>query len=105
MNRGRHKSSKTSKIVKLAKQYGAHYPETWKNSISYENLIKLIDVQKEKCGFNNLHIFETNYTSADTTRGGFIWSSTKEGRTFWNICLSHLYDGIQYYRNKQYYKN
>lgn len=71
MNRGRHKSSKTSEIVKLAGRYGAHYPAAWKNNISYKNLIKLINTQKEKCGFNNLHIFETNYNSNDITRGGF----------------------------------
>lgn len=46
MNRGRHKSSKANKIVKLASQYGAHYPEGWKSGISYENLIKLINTQK-----------------------------------------------------------
>lgn len=104
MNRGRHKSNKTNEVIKLARRYGAHYPEAWKNNISYKNLIKLIDVQKEKCGFNDLHIFETNYTSADTTRGGFIWDSTKEGHTFWNNCLSYLYYEIQYNRI-QYYRN
>lgn len=98
-NRGRHKSNKTSEVVKLAKQHGAHYPIAWKNNISYEDLIKLIDTQKEKCGFNDLHIFETNYSSSNTTRGGFIWSATKEGRLFWSDRLSYLYDRIQYYRN------
>lgn len=99
-NRGRHKSNKTSKIVKLAKQHGAHYPEVWKNNISYENLIKLIDTQKEKCGFNDLHIFEIDYDNSNTIRGGFIWNSTKEGYTFWRNCLNYLYNGIQCYRNK-----
>ena len=101
MNRGRHKSSKTDKIVKLAKQYGAKYPAAWENNISYETLINLINTQKEKCGFNDLHIFETNYTTGNTTKGGFIWDTTKEGNIFWSECLSHLYHGIQdYIKNK-----
>lgn len=99
-NRGRHKSNKTNEIVKLAKQYGAYYPEAWKNNISYENLIKLIDTQKKECGFNDLHIFETNYSSSNTTKGGFSWYKTKEGHIFWSNCLNPLYKGIQCYRNK-----
>lgn len=101
MNRGRHHRHQINEIVKLAKQYGAHYPEAWKNSISHENLINLINTQKEKCRFNNLHIFETNYTTSNTTRGGFIWDTTKEGHIFWSKCLSRLYHGIQdYIKNK-----
>lgn len=101
MNRGRHKSSKTSEVVKLAGRYGAHYPAAWENNISYENLIKLIDTQKEKCGFNNLHIFETNYSSSDITRGGFNWYTTEEDYVFWSKCLSRLYNGIRCYIIKQ----
>lgn len=102
MNRGRHKSSKSNEIIKLAKQYGAHYPEAWKNSISHENLINLINTQKEKCGFNDLHIFETNYTTGNTTKGGFIWGNTEEGHTFWGKCLGNLYDKVQKYKNELY---
>lgn len=105
MNRGRHKSSKTNKVVKLAERYGAHYSAAWENNISYENLIKLINTQKEKCGFNNLHIFETNYSSSNIIRGGFNWDATKEGYVFWNNCLSRLYKEIQCYRTKQIYTN
>lgn len=94
MNRGRHKLSKTNEIVKLAKQYGARYPEGWKNSISHENLINLINTQKEKCGFNDLHVFEINYTTCNTTKGEFIWDTTKEDNVFWSKCLSYLYGGI-----------
>ena len=102
MNRGRHKSSKTNEIVKLAKQYGAHYPEGWKSGINYKNLIKLINTQKKMCGFNNLNVFETNYTSCVIAKGGFIWDLTEEGHTFWRICLSNLYDKIQIYKNELY---
>lgn len=102
MNRGRHKSSKTNEIVKLASQYGAHYPEGWKSGISYKNLIKLINTQKKICGFNNLNIFETNYTSCMTAKGGFIWDSTEEGHIFWSKCLGNLYDKVQKYKNELY---
>lgn len=102
MNRGRHKLSKTNEIVKLAKQYGAHYPEGWKYGISYENLTKLINTQKKICRFNNLNIFETNYTSSTISRGGFIWDNTEEGHTFWSRCLDNLYDKVQKYKNELY---
>ena len=72
MNRGRHHRHQIDEIVKLAKQYGAHYPEGWKYGISYENLTKLINTQKKICRFNNLNIFETNYASYTISRGGFI---------------------------------
>ena len=102
MNRGRHKLNKTNKIVKLASQCGAHYPEGWKCGISYENLIKLINTQKKMCRFNNLNIFETNYTTCNTSKGGFVWDATKEGRVFWSNCLGNLYHGIQnYIKNNQ----
>ena len=100
MNRGRHKSSKTNEIVKLASQYGAHYPAAWKSGISYKNLIKLINTQKKICGFNNLHIFETNYTSCSFIEGGFLWSDTEEGHRFWKIRLDNLYNKIQIYISK-----
>lgn len=101
-NRGRHKSNKTNEIVKLAKQYGAYYPEAWENNISYKNLIKLINTQKEKCGFNNLHIFETvNFSDCFPPTGGFSWNCTIEGFSFWQNTLCNLYHGIQdYIKNK-----
>lgn len=102
MNRGRHKSIKTKEIVKLASQYGAHYPEAWKSGINYKNLIKLINTQKKICGFNNLNIFETNYTSCMIAKGGFLWSETEEGTMFWRNCLENLYNNIQIYKNKLY---
>ena len=102
MNRGRHKSNKISKISKLAEQHGAHYPAAWENNISYENLIKLINTQREKCGFNDLHIFETvNFSDCDTFNGGFSWNSTTESFSFWQHILCDLYYGIKdYIKNK-----
>ena len=97
MNRGRHKSSKTNEIVKLASQYGAHYPEAWKYGINYKNLIKLINTQRKICGFNNLNIFETDYTNAMPFKGGFVWDSTEEGYIFWKNCLGNLYNKVQIY--------
>jgi hypothetical protein len=98
MNRGRHKSNKTSEVIKLARQYGACYPEAWKNNISYKNLIKLINTQKEKCGFNNLHIFETtDFSSTFLCSGGFLWNDTIEGFSFWQNTLHGLYYEIQNY--------
>jgi len=99
MNRGRH-HYQMDEIVKLAKQYGAHYPKAWKNSISHENLINLINTQKEKCGFNDLHIFETNFTSSDITKGGFNWGRTEEGFYFWQKVLERLYYRILNYKSK-----
>ena len=101
MNRGRHKSNKIDKTVKLAKQYGAQYPEAWKSSISYKNLIDLINTQKKECGFNNLHIFETNFASSDITKGGFNWNRTEEGFYFWQKVLNKLYCGIFDYKRIQ----
>lgn len=99
MNRGRH-HHQIDEIVKLANQYGAHYPEAWKSGISYKDLIKLINTQKKICGFNNLHIFETKFTSANITEGGFDWESTKEGFCFWQSILYNLYFRIQDYIKK-----
>ena len=100
MNRGRHKSSKTNEIVKLAKQYGALYPVAWENNISYKTLINLINTQKKECGFNNLHIFETNFASSDITKGGFNWDRTEEGFYFWQRVLYKVYYGILDYKSK-----
>lgn len=100
-NRGRHKLNKTSKIVKLAKQHGAYYPAAWENNISYGSLIRLINTQKEKCGFNNLHLFETdNFANRCSSTGGFLWSDTTEGFSFWQNTLHGLYHGIQNYIKK-----
>lgn len=101
MNRGRHKSNKTNEVIKLARRYGAYYSQAWKNNISYENLIKLINTQKEKCGFNNLHLFETDdFSSCLLCSGGFSWNNTKEGFSFWQNTLCNLYHKIQNYNYK-----
>ena len=88
MNRGRHKS--TRKIfIKLAKSKGAHYPEKW--DIPLKDLENLIKTQKDKCGFNDLHIFETdNWSTSKTSNGGFFWDSTVEGWTYWNQLLRRI---------------
>lgn len=89
MNRGRHKSTKKI-FIKLAKSKGAHYPEKW--DIPLKDLENLIKTQKEQCGFNNLHIFETsNWSTSKTSRGGFNWALTEEGWTYWNALLNRVY--------------
>lgn len=100
MNRGRHHRHQIDEIVKLAKQYGAHYPEAWKNNISYENLINLINTQKKECGFNDLHVFEIDFSSSNITKGGFNWGRTKEGFCFWHKVLERLYFSILKYKSK-----
>ena len=101
MNRGRH-HHQMDEIAKLAKKYGAKYPKAWSKGITYNTLVKLINTQKKRCGFNNLNIFETNYTSSTISRGGFIWDNTEEGHIFWSKCLGNLYDKVQKYKNELY---
>lgn len=92
MNRGRHKSTKKI-FIKLAKSKGAHYPEKW--DIPLKDLKNLIKTQKDKCGFNDLHVFETSYWSTSKTlNGGFMWDSTTESWTYWNRLLSRVYTNI-----------
>lgn len=98
MNRGRHES--TRKIfIKLAKSKGAQYPEKW--DIPLKDLKNLIKTQKDKCGFNNLHVFEEfDWSTSNTSRGGFNWDLTVEGWTYWNQLLSRIYINT----NKNSYK-
>ena len=95
MNRGRHKS--TRKIfIKLAKSKGAHYPEKW--DISLKDLENLIKTQKDKCGFNDLHIFETdNWSTSKISNGGFVWDSTVERWAYWDILLRRINTNTKYY--------
>lgn len=91
-NRGRHKSTRKT-FIKLAKSKGAYYPEEW--NISLEDLNNLIKTQKDKCGFNNLHVFETSsWATNNMSKGGFDWQSTAEQWTYWDRLLSRIYTNI-----------
>lgn len=93
MNRGRHK---TNKIIKLLKKNNAKYPKLW--DISLEDLNNLINTQKKYCGFNDLHLFETNiWATSLKYKGGFSWYDTKEGGLYWEKILRKIHTNI--YKN------
>lgn len=90
MNRGRHKKNK---IIKLLKENNAHYPKLW--NISLVDLNNLINTQKKYCGFNDLHVFETNiWATSLKHRGGFNWYDTKEGGLYWEKILRKIHANI-----------
>lgn len=95
-NRGRHRKNK-SLIYKLAKKYGAKNPEKWHKAIkTTKELENLIKTQYHFCKFNNLHVFETeNYSTDNSTRGGFVWLITPEGHEYWKNFLTKLHEIVK----------
>lgn len=70
-NRGRHKKSNQHLIVKILGQKIAN---------------RIMQCQKEQGNIPNLDIF-LRHPSEGQRGGGFIWSNTKEGHSFWDTLL------------------
>lgn len=95
MNRGRHRNSERSKIIRLARYHGALKAEKW--HITMEQLNSIIEAQYNNCGFNDLHIFETKqWSTANRTIGGFRWDDTNHPWIYWNTLLEKIYTDTNY---------
>lgn len=90
MNRGRHKNSERRRFIRLAKYHGALKPEKW--NITITELNSIIEAQYEHCGFNNLHVFETDsWSTSRRAAGGFVWDNTVQTWSYWNTLLRKIY--------------
>ena len=85
-NRGRHKKSNKHLVIQILGSTIAN---------------RMMECQREQGNKPNLDYFLTNPTGGRAT-GGFIWSNTKEGFTFWE---KRLADCLRIHPLYKQYKN
>lgn len=89
-NRGRHRKSNQHLIVKILGQNIAN---------------RIMQCQKEQGNIPNLDVFLRHPTEG-YRGGGFIWSNTKEGHSYWDLLLCDILTNHPLYKEwkigKQY---